>query len=82
MFASHKHKFIFLAVTKTATHAIREALRRHTFEGDREQQGKNASKHPSFARYYDEELIESVGDFYTKDLQTFGYDFESATPIN
>jgi len=35
---SHKHKFIFFAVPKTATHAIREALRKHTDEDDWEQQ--------------------------------------------
>jgi hypothetical protein len=35
---SHKHKFIFFAVPKTATHAIREALRKHTVAGDWEQQ--------------------------------------------
>jgi len=35
---SHKHKFIFFAVPKTATHAIREALREHTDENDWEQQ--------------------------------------------
>jgi hypothetical protein len=35
---SHKHKFIFFAIPKTATHTIREALRKHTGEGDWEQQ--------------------------------------------
>ena len=38
MIVSHKHKFIFFAVPKTATHAIREALRKHTVESDWEQQ--------------------------------------------
>ena len=38
MIISHKHKFIFFAVPKTATHAIREALRKHTDEDDWEQQ--------------------------------------------
>ena len=38
MIVSHKHKFIFFAVPKTATHAIREALRKHTVEDDWEQQ--------------------------------------------
>jgi hypothetical protein len=38
MIISHKHKFIFFAVPKTATHAIREALREHTAEDDWEQQ--------------------------------------------
>jgi len=35
---SHKHRFIFFAVPKTATHAIRQALRVHLDDGDWEQQ--------------------------------------------
>lgn len=38
MIISHRHKFIFFAVPKTATHAIREALRRHCGPDDWEQQ--------------------------------------------
>ena len=38
MIISHKHKFIFFAVPKTATHAIREALREHKGPDDWEQQ--------------------------------------------
>jgi len=38
MIVSHKHKFIFFATPKTATHAIREALRDHLDPGDWEQQ--------------------------------------------
>ena len=38
MIISHQHKFIFFAVPKTATHAIREALRQHTGPDDWEQQ--------------------------------------------
>jgi hypothetical protein len=38
MIISHKHKFIFFAVPKTATHTIREALRQHTGPDDWEQQ--------------------------------------------
>lgn len=38
MIISHKHKFIFFAVPKTATHAIREALREHMGANDWEQQ--------------------------------------------
>ena len=38
MIISHRHKFIFFAVPKTATHTIREALRQHTDENDWEQQ--------------------------------------------
>jgi hypothetical protein len=35
---SHRHRFIFFAVPKTATHTIREALRPHLDENDWEQQ--------------------------------------------
>jgi len=35
---SHKHKFIFFAVPKTATHAVRQALRPNLAQGDWEQQ--------------------------------------------
>ena len=38
MIISHKHKFIFFAVPKTATHTIRAALRQHTGPDDWEQQ--------------------------------------------
>ncbi len=38
MIISHKHKFIFFAVPKTATHAVRQALRQHLDQGDWEQQ--------------------------------------------
>ena len=38
MIVSHQHKFIFFAVPKTATHAIRQALREHTGPDDWEQQ--------------------------------------------
>ena len=38
MIISHRHKFIFFAVPKTATHTIREALRQHLGPDDWEQQ--------------------------------------------
>ena len=38
MIISHSHKFVFFAVPKTATHAIRQALRQQLTEGDWEQQ--------------------------------------------
>ena len=38
MIISHKHRFIFFAVPKTATHAIRQGLRPHLDKGDWEQQ--------------------------------------------
>ncbi|MEX2525712.1 MAG: sulfotransferase family 2 domain-containing protein [Gammaproteobacteria bacterium] len=37
MIISHKHRFIFFAVPRTATHAVREALRPHLDENDWEQ---------------------------------------------
>ena len=49
---SHKHRFIFFAVPKTATHAIREALRTHLDDGDWEQQvlfGEQAFPIPQIA---------------------------------
>ena len=53
MIISHRHKFIFFAVPKTATHTIREALRQHTDDGDWEQQvlyGKQFFPMPEIAR--------------------------------
>lgn len=38
MIVSHRHKFIFFAVPKTATHAIRQSLRQHLDQEDWEQQ--------------------------------------------
>lgn len=38
MIISHRHKFIFFAVPKTATHTIRQALRKHLAQDDWEQQ--------------------------------------------
>ena len=38
MIISHKHRFIFFAVPRTATHAVRQALRACLDEGDWEQQ--------------------------------------------
>lgn len=52
MIISHKHKYIFFAVPKTATHAIREALREHKGPDDWEQQmlfGRNAFPVPALA---------------------------------
>ena len=52
MIVSHKHKFIFFAVPKTATHAVREALRAHLGPDDWEQQmlfGKDVSPIPQIA---------------------------------
>ena len=38
MIISHKHRFIFFAVPRTATHAVRQALRAYLDDGDWEQQ--------------------------------------------
>ena len=53
MIVSHKHQFIFFAVPKTATHAIRQALREHIGPDDWEQQvlfGKQFLPIPEIAR--------------------------------
>ncbi|NBB64628.1 sulfotransferase family 2 domain-containing protein [Pseudomonas sp. ODNR1LW] len=39
MIVSHRHRFIFAAVPKTGTHAVRRALREQMGEGDLEQVG-------------------------------------------
>ena len=39
MIVSHKHRFIFAAVPKTGTHAVRQALREQLGDGDVEQVG-------------------------------------------
>jgi hypothetical protein len=39
MIISHDHRFIFAAVPKTGTHAVRQALREHLSDGDVEQVG-------------------------------------------
>ena len=53
MIVSHKHRFIFFAVPKTATHAIRQALRQHAGSDDWEQQvlfGKQYLPIPEIAK--------------------------------
>lgn len=52
MILSHKHKFIFFAIPKTATHTIRQALTPHMGPDDWEQQvlfGQKASPIPAIA---------------------------------
>lgn len=39
MIVSHRHRFIFAAVPKTGTHAVRQALREHMGDEDAEQVG-------------------------------------------
>ncbi len=48
MIISHKHKCIFIAIPKTATHAIRFALRPHMAEEDLEQVGLFVNKRMPF----------------------------------
>jgi len=53
MIVSHQHQYIFFAVPKTATHAIREALRANKGVGDWEQQmlfGKQEIPIPNIAK--------------------------------
>lgn len=52
MIISHKHRYIFFATPKTATHAVREALYHYSADGDWEQQalfGKQAIPIPEIA---------------------------------
>jgi hypothetical protein len=44
MIVSHSHRFIFAAVPKTGTHAVRQALREHLDETDVEQVGLFVNK--------------------------------------
>ena len=44
MIVSHRHRFIFAAVPKTGTHAVRQALREQMGEGDVEQVGLFVNK--------------------------------------
>lgn len=44
MIVSYRHRFIFAAVPKTGTHAVRQALREHLGEGDVEQVGLFVNK--------------------------------------
>lgn len=44
MIVSHRHRFIFAAVPKTGTHAVRQALREHLGEEDAEQVGLFVNK--------------------------------------
>ncbi|MGV3731600.1 MAG: sulfotransferase family 2 domain-containing protein [Sphingopyxis sp.] len=37
MIVSHQHRFIFVAIPKTGTHSVRQALRMHMGDGDMEQ---------------------------------------------
>ena len=50
MIISHKHKFIFFAIPKTATHAIRQALTSHLGPDDWEQQDLFDKKRLPFPR--------------------------------
>ena len=43
---------------------------------------KNPSTHAAYTDYYDEELRDIVAEFYSEDLQLFGYDFPPSVPTN
>lgn len=51
MIISHRHRFIFAAIPKTGTHAVRQALRAHLAEDDLEQVGLFVSKRFPFAEF-------------------------------
>ena len=44
MIVSHRHRFIFAAVPKTGTHAVRQALREQMGDEDLEQVGLFVNK--------------------------------------
>lgn len=37
---------------------------------------KNSSNHTEYSKYYDDEVIDFVSEYYRIDLETFGYKFE------
>jgi len=51
MIISHRHRFIFFAVPKTGTHAVRQALRAHLGAEDLEQVGHLAQKKFPFPEF-------------------------------
>jgi hypothetical protein len=53
MIISHLHRFIFVAVPKTGTHSVRQALRQHLGANDLEQVGLFVNKRFPFAEFAD-----------------------------
>lgn len=51
MIVSHQHQFVFVAIPKTGTHSVRQALREHLGQEDEEQVGLFVQK-----RFSDEQL--------------------------
>jgi hypothetical protein len=51
MIVSHRHQFVFVAIPKTGTHSVRQALRDHLGQEDEEQVGLFVQK-----RFSDEQL--------------------------
>ncbi|MDH3533063.1 MAG: sulfotransferase, partial [Gammaproteobacteria bacterium] len=43
---------------------------------------KNPSQHAAYTDYYDDELRGIVGEYYSSDLELFGYDFAPSEPTN
>ena len=53
MIISHTHRYIFFAIPKTGTHAVRQALREHLGDGDLEQVGLFVKKRFPFPEFAD-----------------------------
>lgn len=53
MIISRRHRFIFVAIPKTGTHSVRQALREHLAEDDLEQVGLFVNKRFPFAEFAD-----------------------------
>lgn len=53
MIISHRHRYIFVAIPKTGTHSVRQALREHLAEDDLEQVGLFVEKRFPFAEFAD-----------------------------
>jgi hypothetical protein len=49
MIISHRHRFLFVAIPKTGTHSVRQALRAHLAEDDLEQVGLFVNRRFPFA---------------------------------
>ncbi len=53
MIISHKHRYIFFAIPKTGTHAVRQALRQQMGDDDLEQVGLFVKKRFPFPEFSD-----------------------------
>jgi len=67
MIISHQHRFIFIAIPKTGTHAIRFALREHLGQQDEEQVGlfkQSTLHHPELAKLGHGHITAHQGKMY------------------